>query len=186
MVTITSRMITVQIPKSEYYNEAKNEFIEIKERKLTMEHSLISVRNWESKWNVPFLGDEDKTDEQMLDYLHCMTINNTNVDISVYRYIPQTEMEKIGDYIRAPMTATKFFNEHMGGIRKSITADLIYYWMITLGIPIEMEKIHLNQLFTLIRLTSQKNSPKKMSKADITKRNAALNAQRKAKYKTRG
>lgn len=183
-------MIKIHVPRTEYFNEEKNEFIEIKEMVLSLEHSLISIRNWESKWNVAFLGKKEKTGEQMLDYLRCMTVYPENVDPVVYRTIPQSGIEEISEYIRSPMTATVFYDEsgESRSLNKdTITSELILYWMITLNIPLEFQKVHLNQLLTLIRLVSMKNAPqKKMSRAEILRRNAKLNEERRKKYNTKG
>lgn len=181
-------MIEIIIPKKEYYNERSNEFIEIKETRLKMEHSLISIKNWESKWNIAFLGRDEKTNEQMLDYLRCMTVHPGDVDINVYRSISEKEMNRISEYIRSPMTAQKFYNGPEGSVsRETITAELIYYWMFTLNIPLEFQKVHLNQLLTLIRLTSLKNTPpKKMSASEIIKRNNKLNDERRRRLGTKG
>ena len=59
--------------------------------------------------------------------------------------------------------------------------------MIVLGIPFECEKWHLNRLMTLIRVVSAKNAPpKKMSKNEILAQQRRLNAERKAKFNTKG
>lgn len=177
-------MIQIKIPESEYFNEYKNEFISIKAVKLNMEHSLISIKNWESKWNIAFLGREEKTNEQMLDYLRCMTVSPGDVKYEVYLSIPESEMVRVSEYIKAPMSATKFYDEQGREInRETVTAELIYYWMITLNIPIEFQKIHLNQLLTVIRLTSLKNTPpKKMSRAELIRRNNRINDERRKKF----
>ena len=181
-------MISIHIPKSEYYNEATNEFTEIKETTLKMEHSLISIKKWEAKWNIAFLGRNEKTDEQMLDYLSCMTISPMDVNPIVYKAISNEQMKQVGDYIRAPMTATTFYDADGKKIsRETVTAELIYYWMIALNIPMDFQKVHLNQLLTLIRTVSVKNTPpKKMSREEILRRNAKLNAERRKRLNTRG
>lgn len=186
-------MLTINIPSSELYDEEHNEFIQIPSKTLKLEHSLISLSKWESKWNVPFLDpNKDKTTEQTLDYMRCMVVGPVP-DKTVFYGIPSKTIKQIVDYIDAPMTATTF-----GGVPNSrktsktqiLTSELIYYDMIALGIPMECEKWHLNRLFTLIRVCSIKNQPNnkknKMSKDEIRKRNSALNAQRKAKLHTKG
>ena len=47
-------MLKIKIPKSEYFDESTQEFRYIKEQTLTLEHSLVSISKWESKWNKPF------------------------------------------------------------------------------------------------------------------------------------
>lgn len=181
-------MIEIVVPKREYYNELTNEFIEVKETKLKMEHSLISIKNWEAKWNIAFLGKNEKTNEQMLDYLRCMTVHPGDVDFTVYQSIPEIEMDRISEYIKAPMSAQKFFYDSGGKTSlETITSEVIYYWMITLNIPMEFQKVHLNQLLTLIRLTSIKNTPpKKMSTRELLERNNRLNDERRKRLGTKG
>lgn len=180
-------MLQVTIPSAEYFDEKTNEFITVKAQTLQLEHSLISISKWESKWCKPFLGKEEKTVEEVQDYIRCMTINQ-NVDPLVYKAIPLPVYEQIREYINAPMTAT-WFNNRNGNRpnRKVITSELIYYWMIAQNIPMECEKWHLNRLFVLIRVCSEKNQPpKKMSKKEAARRQRSLNAQRRAVNHTTG
>ena len=176
-------MLQVVIPSHEYYDEAKNEFITVKGQVLQLEHSLVSISKWESKWNKPFLSKEKKTVEEFLDYVRCMTLTQ-NVNPMVYKNINDKIAKEIMAYIEAPMTAT-WFNEVNGPQRRSsevITSELVYYWMVALQIPFECQKWHFNRLMTLIRICNIKNTPKKnnrMSKSDILSRNAALNAARR-------
>ena len=181
-------MLQITIPAGEQWDEVKQEFIvSNKEQILTLEHSLVSLSKWESKWNKPFLSKAKKTREEELDYIKCMTITQ-NVDPVVYNFITNENMEQINQYIEAPMTATWFTEEKNNKPNKEqVTSELVYYWMIALNIPFECQKWHLNRLLTLIRVCNVKNSPpKKMSKRDIMSRNAALNAARKKKYNTKG
>ena len=181
-------MLQITIPAGEQWDEVKQEFIvSNKEQILTLEHSLVSLSKWESKWNKPFLSKTKKTREEELDYIKCMTITQ-NVDPVVYNFITNENMEQINQYIEAPMTATWFTEEKNNKPNKEqVTSELVYYWMIALNIPFECQKWHLNRLLTLIRVCNVKNSPpKKMSKRDIMSRNAALNAARKKKYNTKG
>lgn len=177
-------MLQITIPEAEFFNEETEEFINVKRQTLQLEHSLISISKWESKWCKPFLGKEEKTGEEMIDYIRCMTITQ-NVDPMVYLAIPRSEMERIKEYIHAPMTATWFSDkEHRAPSRKIITSELIYYWMIAQNIPLECEKWHLNRLFTLLRVCSEKNAPpKKMGKKQAAAQQRSLNAQRHAASK---
>lgn len=182
-------MISIKVPTKELFDSDKNEFIRIKGTTLQLEHSLISLKKWEQKWHKPFLKKEDKTNEEILDYIRCMTISN--VDNNVYYALTSSQINEIIEYIKDPMTATWFskspedeFRSMSGSI---ITAEIVYYWMISLGIPMECEKWHLNSLFTLIKVIDLKNTPKKkMNQRDATAQRRALNAQRRAKYKSKG
>lgn len=181
-------MFTLVIPDTERYNEEDSTFIKIKGCVLQLEHSLISVSKWESKWCVPFLMKEDKTLAQSIDYVRCMTIT-PGVDPSVYKQIDADSLVKINEYIQAPMTAT-WFTDRPGGSRRGrevVTSELIYYWMIASEIPFECQKWHLNRLLTLIRICEIKNSPpKKRSKQDILNQYDAINKQRRQALNTSG
>lgn len=175
-------MLKITIPATEQYDAVNNLFYNIKEQTLVLEHSLVSLAKWESKWHKPFISKDKKTIEEMIDYIRCMTLTQ-NVDPLVYNCINQSNIEEVEAYIDSSMTATTFAKSNAPQNREVITAELIYYWMIALSIPFECQKWHLNRLFTLIRVCSIKNSPsKKMSKREIMSRNRALNeARRKAR-----
>lgn len=175
-------MLQIEIPTREYYDEVQNVFITVKGQTLQLEHSLVSISKWESKWNKPFLSKDKKTVEEFLDYVRCMTLTQ-NVNPEVYKNIDQRIANKITEYIEAPMSAT-WFNEVKGApqrpSREVVTSELIYYWMVALQIPFECQKWHFNRLMNLIRICNIKNSPKKkMSRNEIYSRNAALNAARR-------
>ena len=180
-------MLTITIPATEMFNDKTQEFLVFKEQTLQLEHSLVSLSKWESKWCKAFLTKDQKSFEETIDYIKCMTITQ-NVDPNVYMRLTRSNIDEIYKYIEAPMTATTFYNDSQKGINKeTITSELIYYWMISLNIPMECQKWHLNRLLTLIRVCNIKNAPpKKMSKGDITRRNAALNAARRKQFGTRG
>ena len=180
-------MLIITIPAAELFNEKTNEFITTKEQTLQLEHSLVSLSKWESKWCKPFLTKESKTFEETIDYIKCMTITQ-NVNPNVYNFLTASNIEDIKNYIEAPMTATTFSEDKQAGRNREITtSEVIYQWMISLNIPMECQKWHLNRLLTLIRVCNVKNTPpKKMSKRDIMNRNAALNAARKKQLNTKG
>ena len=180
-------MLRVTIPAIELWDESKEEFINTKGQTLQLEHSLVSLSKWESKWCKPFISKDTKTEEEELDYIRCMTITQ-NVDPDVYKFIPNDIREEIKEYINAPMTAT-WFNEDKKskGDSEQITSELVYYWMIAQNIPFECEKWHLNRLLTLIKVCNIKSQPpKKMSKKALMSRNAALNAARRKQLNTKG
>ena len=186
------QVIIPATPEVELWDYEKQEFIireATKEQKLQLEHSLVSLSKWESKWCKPFLSEEKMTEEESIDYIRCMTLTQ-NVPSEIYNNIPNTVIEEVSEYIAKPMTATWFTEDKRKG-RKSnnekVTAELIYYWMISLNIPMKCEKWHLNRLLTLIRVCDIKNAPpKKMSKRSILSQNAALNAARKQRLNTNG
>lgn len=181
-------MLEIEVLLSpEGWDEKKREFVDAKVQVLHLEHSLVSMSKWESKWCKPFLTKTDKTYEETIDYIKFMTLNK-NVKPEVYDYISNGNMAEINRYIEAPMTATTFAESKTGkNNREIITAELIYYWMIALNIPFECQKWHLNRLLTLVKVCNIKNAPpKKMNKKDIMRRNASLNAARRNRLNTKG
>ena len=180
-------MLEIEVPGTEIWDSEKEIFYYTDSSKLVLEHSLISISKWESKWNKPFLSKDEKTPEEMIDYVKCMIVNRA--DPMVCNCLTTDNYKQINDYIDAPMTATTF-RENGGaprGNREIMTAEVIYFYMISFGIPFECEKWHINRLLTLIRVCSIKNSPrKKMSKSAAAKQQRALNAQRRAKAHSKG
>ena len=180
-------MLRITVPATEEWDEDKEQFIQTKEQTLQLEHSLVSLSKWESKWKKSFLFTKNKTDEEVLDYIRCMTLTQ-NVSPDVYRCLTRENIKAIDDYIKDPMTATTFVDDKSGSRNKEvITSEIIYYWMSTVGVPFECQKWHLNRLLTLIRVHSIKNAPaKKMSKKEIMSQNAALNAARRKQLNSKG
>lgn len=179
-------MLEITIPESDYYDEAKERFVTSKRQTLKLEHSLVSLSKWESKWKKPFLSDKPKTWEETIDYVRCMTITQ-NVNPDAYYAIDESGLKKIQEYINDSMTATWFRKDSNRPSRRIITSEVIYSQMITLGIPVDFEKWHLNRLMTLIRVCSEENAPKKkMGKKEILQQNRALNNARRKQHHTRG
>lgn len=184
-------MLRIDVLDQEWFDEEHGFFIPIKGTTLLLEHSLLSVSKWESKWKTSFLKslENGQSAEQWVDYVRCMTINK-GVDQSAYYNLTGSMRRKIDDYISDPMTATTITRKKKGrpGSSRIITSELIYAWMAGHGIPFECEKWHLNRLMTLIEVCAIEKGPQEMmSQADIMKQNAKLNAARKAgKHKTRG
>ena len=180
-------MLYITVPPMEWFDEQKEEFIYTKEQTLQLEHSLVSVSKWEAKWKKPFLDSgikkTQKTKEEMMDYIRCMTITQ-NVDPLIYVRIVDDPLlfNEINSYINDTMTATWFSKKEGEGAglpRSVITNERIYYWMTTFGIPFTCEKWHLNRLLTLIRVCSIEEQPlKKMSQRELAMRNTKLNEQR--------
>ena len=179
-------MLEIIIPGLELYNEETNEFTCYDDVKLELEHSLVSISKWESKWCKPFLDGKDKTLDEIVDYIRCMTISD-NIESDVYDRLTEENLVAINEYIGRPMTATTFNNEKKSTGREIITSEIIYYWMVSFNIPFECQYWHLNRLLTLIKVCNVKNNPpKKMSQKEILARNKALNDARKKELGTRG
>ena len=181
-------MLILKVPASEQWDENNQCFIYGDDYTLQLEHSLISLSKWEAKWKKPFISKGNLSNEEILDYIKCMTITQ-NVPEDVYLRLTLDNYTEVRKYIEDPMTATWFNKKEKKGKinNEQITAELIYYWMIALQIPFECQKWHLNRLITLIRVCNIKNTPpKKMSRIEIARRNAELNAKRKAELNTKG
>lgn len=178
-------MLTITVPGAEYFNENTMEFVKTETKTIALEHSLVSLSKWESKWKKPFLTNETKTQDEILDYIKCMTITQ-NVSPEVYLRLTEDNIIAINNYIQDSMTATTFKNRP-GSSREIITNEILYYQMITLGIPLSCEKWHLNRLLTLIRVCNEKNNPgKKMTTRETVNHYAALNKARRMRSGSRG
>ena len=182
-------MLRLKIKPKEFWDEENERFVtNNSEQTLQLEHSLVSISKWESKWCVPFLGKKNdiKTPRQTMDYIKCMTITQ-NVKDEVYQNLSASDIAAIEDYIDQPMTATTFNEINSGKSKEIITSELIYYWMVSLQIPMECQRWHLNRLLTLIRVCNVKNGPaKKMNKKELASKYASLNAARRQQLKTNG
>lgn len=179
-------MLNLTIPAIELYDEIKEEFISSKDYTIRLEHSLVSLSKWESKWGKAFLSKDEKTREETIDYVKCMTITQ-NVDDYVYNLLSDNNLKQVTDYIESDMTATTFPNQKRTINREIITAEIIYYWMIALNIPFECQKWHLNRLLTLVNVCDIKNTPpKKMNRREVINRNTALNEARRKQLGSKG
>ena len=181
-------MLRLKINKQEYFNETDQTFV-FDSFEVELEHSLVSLSKWEAEFEKPFLSDTPKTDEEVRRYIELMlcseSAQETWVDLIETRHI-----QEIQEYIDSKQTATWFSDsgKHNGSRgREAITAELIYYWMIALNVPFECQYWHLNRLFTLLQVCSKKQEkPKKLSANEAAAQRRALNAERRARFKTSG
>lgn len=181
--------IAISIPANEFWDYSKEEYIYTSDTVLHLEHSLAAIAKWEALYKKAFLSSEQLTADELIMYIRCMTLEDEEtLDANVYLALTPENLTQIQLYLEDSMTATTFKNEkkgrHGGGI---ITAEIIYYYMVELGIPFECENWNFNRLMALIRVCSEKQAvPKKMSKKDIFAQNAAMNARRRAQLGSRG
>ena len=179
-------MLHIVIPKQELWDEKTERFVNVKETKLSLEHSLVSISKWEAKWHKSFFSTKDKTSEMMLDYIRDMTLTQ-NVNPDIFNYLTEQNILEIKEYIEDSHTATTINNRSNTPRREVITSELVYFWMVTWGIPFECQKWHINRLLTLIEICGIKNqTDKKMSRQEQFSQQRALNAARRKQFNTRG
>lgn len=181
-------MLKIETPRVELYDDANSRFVYIEPKTLVLEHSLVSISKWEAKWKKPYLDPRrtDKSIEEVIDYIRCMTITQ-NVDPVVYTTLSNENFREINEYINDSRSAT-WFSEKKGKPNSTIiTSELIYYWMISFGIPFECQKWHLNRLLTLIRICMVKNGKnEKMSMTETYSLQRELNERRRAEMHSKG
>lgn len=182
-------MLKLNVPEGELFDESKSEFIIVDETSLVLEHSLVSLSKWESIWERPFLSEVEKSNDETMSYIECMTLT-PNVPKILYTQLDAEALNQIRDYIDAKMTATTFSElpgANKGTHKAIITSELIYFWMITYNIPFECQHWHLNRLMTLIKICDRKNQPnKKVNKAEISAKYRDENLRRRAALGTNG
>lgn len=183
-------MLQVEIPDMETWSPATNEFSTIKGGSITLEHSLLSIAKWEAKHHKYFLNNRTLTADELLDYIRCMTVKG-NVPDGMYEYLPAEEIRRINEYMEDPMTATWFGENNRGNPKprlggRIVTSELVYYYMIQFGVPIQCEKWHINRLLTLIQVCQAEQNPTKLTGKALAERNTKLNEARRKKYHSHG
>lgn len=180
-------MLTIRIAGQEFYDETTGEFSTVDDIVLELEHSLVSLSKWESKYQTPFLSDKEKTTESIFDYIKNMVVT-PGIDTDILYQCSKEDLTRIQEYIDSSQSATTFGEmPSRRGRGEVITAELIYYWMVAFNIPFECQYWHLNRLFSLVRICNIKNNPpKKMSRHEVAMRNRELNAQRRSEIGTNG
>ena len=183
-------MFQLKIPEIEYYNEQTSMFFTYPSIELNLEHSLVSLSKWESFYEKPFITTADKTPEEFLAYANMMILDDLKGDQNPIKFLRNEDVLALSEYIQSNQTAT-WFNERPGSTQRNqsetVTAEIMYYWMVAHSIPFECQYWHLNRLITLVKVCNLKQEkPKKMSRRDVMSKNAALNAQRRAAAGSKG
>lgn len=179
-------MLTLVVAAREFYDDKQEIFVNVQEQTICLEHSLISLRRWESNWQKPYLSKTPKNQMETFDYIRCMSINK-EISLETVMSLSDNQLKQIHQYIESPMTATTFAKDDTPPSRQILTADMIYWQMIDNQIPFECEKWHLNRLFTLIRVCGiKRQKPKKMGKQELMSRNRQLNQARRAQMNSKG
>lgn len=180
-------MLTIIIEGQESYDSESNLFHkDVEDVVLKLEHSLVSLSKWESVYEKPFLDKKSKTKEEVMSYVEMMMLGD--YPKGIVNELSQTHFDTIAAYIDSSQSATWFHEQKsQAPSRETITSELVYYWMFSLGIPKECETWHFGRLLTLIRVFNAKQSkPKKQSSAEIAARNRELNARRRQELGTKG
>ena len=182
-------MLKLVVPATEVYDEALEKFRTYPEKVLMLEHSLVSISKWESKWCKPYLNSQ-LTPAESRDYVRCMTLTQ-NVSDEIYERLSPQNIRDIDAYISAPMTATTITHHDtkkkpVFGKGQTVTSEVIYGWMVAFQIPVEFQKWHLNRLMMLIEVCNEQQNPKKKSKKETARDYSKLNAERRRKLGTKG
>lgn len=186
-------MLTLEILGNEFLDESTMEILYPDATKIQLEHSLVALSKWESEHEKPFLSTEDKTADEVYSYIQAMTIT-PNVPPEVYFAMSAENLEAINDYMNRKMTATTVYEPPTNnrGKKQTITAELIYAWMIAYGVDIECETWHLNRLFMLLRVRyihlqeQNPNTKKRTPPAEAAASRRELNRRRLAEMGTTG
>lgn len=180
-------MLQLDIPASEHFNDDSQTFSVQEEVQLVLEHSLVSLSKWESFFEKPFLETQSKTTEETLAYIRFMALDE-NIPPEIFARISNEHIAQINAYITAKMTATWFGKSKPTGPNPEIvTAELLYYWMFELKIPMECQHWHLNRLLTLIEVCNKKNAPaKKTDRGEMIADRKRMNAERRAAANSTG
>lgn len=177
-------MLTITVPGGDFFDSASQRFVAYDSWDLELEHSLVSLSKWEIEFEKPFLSDEDKTDEETVGYIRAMTLT-PNVPADVYSRLSDENLHAINAYIDRKMTATWFAPSKNTG-KEVITSEVIYYWMISAGVPLEWENRHLTRLITLIKVIGEKNAPAKKTPAgELATRTREINERRRREEEER-
>lgn len=184
-------MLVVDVPiTDEGWDEQKECFVESEIFELRLEHSLLAIAGWEAKYKKVFFSKNEKTSDEIRGYIRFMAIDK-NVPETVFGRLSEQNIIAIRDYMDDSQTATHFRKGEESGSKKRskepITSDLIYYWLVACQIPFECQTWHINRLLTLVRIYELKNQkPKKHSKNELLKNNAALNKAQRERFHTSG
>ena len=100
-------MLKIHIPEREIWNTKEEIFETCKGYDVILEHSLISISKWEAKWHKAYLGPQEKTKEEVLDYMRCMIVT-PNLPDNIINFLTEDNLKEITSYMQNPMTATVF------------------------------------------------------------------------------
>lgn len=187
------------IPERTFFDQRTNEFVRIPAMhlepiRLQLEHSLMSMRRYEAETHRPFSSAEGLSQEELLIYIKCMTINPQKSD-EVYKQLTPNDLLEIAQYIQDPRSAWEI--REIPGPKKPArrnrpnTVESIYYAMIQYGIDWEAEKWHLNSLMALIDYCYRQGGTtggggKSKSQKEMNQFYHAMNMANRKKYNSKG
>lgn len=166
-------MLVITVPGVESFDNDNEIFVRPNDEVLNLEHSLVSLSKWESRYEKPFLSDAEKTDDEIRGYVNAMSLTGDISPEVLYR-LTNENFQAIYEYINAKMTATWFreTTQPRGYNHEVVTAEIIYHWIVALSIDWQVQNWHLNQLITLVKTINEKNKA-----ASDTKKKAPTSAQ---------
>lgn len=175
-------MLEVFIPTTESFDETTSRFITTGGVILHFEHSLLSLAKWESKYCKPFLDNNKRTPEEMMDYFRMMCLDEFDEE-----YWSKELIEKLTNYLKFKPTATRLNNaDNDSNSRRIMTSELIYAYMVSANIPFSCEEWNLHRLFYLLGTINALNTkPKKMSQEEAIRLQYEINQKRLAQEEAR-
>lgn len=180
--------LPLRVNGKEAYNYTTEEFIYIPDQDVILEHCLLAIARWESKWKKPFVesfsGKQQLPINELYSYIQCMVMNEP-VDKAFVYCLTTEQMEKIIKYLSEEPTATTITHSGPKPARSNevLTSELIYYYMSQVPLPFELcERWNFIRLMKTLEIASIKSQPdKKMTPKAWGSKQSALNAMRRAK-----
>lgn len=173
-------MLRLRLNDGEFYDDDAEQFVYTTGREVRLEHSLYSVSKWEAETEKPFLTKKAKTVSEEILYIQCMDVDEI-LSLVEAGWLYSQYQSQIAEYLKRSMTATTFRKDNSRSSSATITAEIIYYWLVLYNIPFETQYWPLNKLLTLVRVASIKSQkPKKMSRQEQLSQQNAINSARLA------
>lgn len=176
-------MLVLDIAGQELYDEESNRFISTVAKQYRFEHSLLSITEWEHKYRKPFMGFDEKSEEEMVDYIMMMSLD---YDFNIFD-LTQEHVGLISKYITdSNPTATTIKSSNDSGSRRVMTSEYIYACMAIARIPFECESWNIYRLLMLLGVVNElQKPPVKMTREEQIKQQRELNAKRQAEMAAR-
>lgn len=177
-------MLTLVIREPDLWDEEKAQFVLGKEHRYRLEHSLISISNWETEFERSFFNEPPTTWEEQIAYVKAMTIKPELTD-EMAKYITAADLVAVNEYINKKKSGSNPHRDDKkkGSSRSYLTTEQIYSWMVGFNIPFETAKWPFQRLWNLILFCEGQNKkPRKYS----AKERRAIVAANRAKMHTKG